>query len=232
VARDNDDEDKREARRSVKRKRSARVAKETSKSAARKRRVARSDEGERASRRTAKKRAARREAAQEETRRSRRTKRQAASSSDSWLSRKRREIASSENRRRRSKRPEASAPETDGDVVRTAYSYRGVRYRYGGSSRNGFDCSGFTSHVYRSKGVSLPRTAAQQFGRGKRVGKGELKAGDLVFFETTRRGISHVGIYAGDGKFVHASSGGGRVRVDTLESGYYRNRYRGARRVK
>ncbi|HSV75089.1 MAG TPA: NlpC/P60 family protein [Chthonomonadales bacterium] len=133
---------------------------------------------------------------------------------------------------RRSPRPEAPAPAAQTAVVRTAFAYRGVRYRFAGSSPRGFDCSGFTSYVYRRKGVSLPHNAAQQFRRGQRVQKSEMKPGDLVFFTTTRRGISHVGIYAGKGKFVHASSGGGRVRVDTLRSGYYNERFRGARRVK
>lgn len=139
----------------------------------------------------------------------------------------RREVAWS----RRSSRPEAGAPEATADVVRTAYLYRGIRYRYTGSTPRGFDCSGFTSYVYRKKGVSLPHSAAEQYGHGQKVSGSSMKPGDLVFFSTTRRGISHVGIYAGDGKFVHASSGGGRVRVDTLRSGYYSQRFRGARRV-
>jgi cell wall-associated NlpC family hydrolase len=134
--------------------------------------------------------------------------------------------------RHRSPRPEVEAPDSESDVVRTAYGYRGTRYRYGGSSRSGFDCSGFTSYVYSKKGVNLPHSASAQYRQGKQVGKGDMKAGDLVFFTTTRKGISHVGIYVGDGKFVHASSGGGRVRVDSLNTGYYKDRYRGARRVK
>lgn len=129
-------------------------------------------------------------------------------------------------------RPEASAPRVASDVIRTAYAYRGVRYRYSGESPRGFDCSGFTSYVYRKKGVALPHSAAEQFHEGRKVSTDRLKAGDLVFFHTTRRGISHVGIYAGSGRFVHASSGGGRVRVDSLNSGYYRDRLRGARRVR
>lgn len=138
---------------------------------------------------------------------------------------------------RASKRDSALArrrtkPTGSGDVVRTAYAYRGAPYRYGGSSRGGFDCSGFTSYVYASKGVRLPHSAAAQFGHGNKVNKSSLKPGDLVFFETTRRGISHVGIYAGNGKFVHASSARGRVRVDSLNSGYYSARFRGARRVR
>ncbi len=117
-------------------------------------------------------------------------------------------------------------------VVRTAFAFRGARYRYGGSSRGGFDCSGFTSHVFARNGINLPHSSAAQFRCGTPVPKSQLKEGDLVFFQTTRRGISHVGIYIGNGRFVHASSAKGRVRVDTLASGYYAQRYRGARRVR
>jgi peptidoglycan endopeptidase LytF len=129
-------------------------------------------------------------------------------------------------------RPQSKAPMASSDVVRTALAYRGVPYEWGGTSRRGFDCSGFTRFVYRKKGVALPHNAAEQFTEGKRVRGGHLKPGDLVFFHTTRSGISHVGIYAGKGKFVHASSGGGSVRVDSLRSGYYKERLVGARRVK
>lgn len=117
-------------------------------------------------------------------------------------------------------------------IVRTASRFRGVRYRWGGSSRSGFDCSGFTRYVFRHKaGVELPHSASAQFRRGQPVSRSELKPGDLVFFQTYRRGASHVGIYIGNGKFIHASSAGGRVRVDSLNDGYYRRRYLGARRV-
>jgi cell wall-associated NlpC family hydrolase len=187
----------------------------------------------------------RRITASSKSKRSRESEREARSST-----RKRTRTASSSTRRNRSAsysrpryvrsasytrrraRSEAQAPEASTDVIRTAYAYRGVRYRYGGSSRSGFDCSGFTSFVYQRNGISLPHNAAAQFSQGKRVSSGERKPGDLVFFSTTRRGISHVGIYVGDGKFVHASSGGGRVRVDSLNSGYYAKRYRGSRRVR
>lgn len=128
--------------------------------------------------------------------------------------------------------PEASRPAAANDVVRTAYAYRGTPYRWGGASRGGFDCSGFTSYLYHRKGVSLPHSASGQFNMGKHVSRGEMKPGDLVFFHTVTRGISHVGMYVGNGKFVHSSSRrSGGVRVDSLDSGYYRERFRGARRM-
>jgi cell wall-associated NlpC family hydrolase/LysM repeat protein len=127
--------------------------------------------------------------------------------------------------------PEANAPHAGSDLVRSAYSYRGTPYRYGGSARGGFDCSGFTSYLYRQKGISLPHSARAQAKMGQKVDKGNLKAGDLVFFHTVTPGISHVGMYVGDGKFVHASSRrSGGVRIDSLNSGYYSQRFRGARR--
>ena len=126
-----------------------------------------------------------------------------------------------------------TAPRARGsrDVVRTALAYRGAPYRYGGSGRRGFDCSGFTSHVYGGKGVALPHSSAAQFSRGRKVPSGSLKPGDLVFFGRGRKAISHVGIYAGDGTFVHAARPGKGVRVDSLNSAYYRESYKGARRV-
>jgi cell wall-associated NlpC family hydrolase len=125
-----------------------------------------------------------------------------------------------------------SGSHTGESIVRTASRLRGVRYRWGGSSRSGFDCSGFTRYVFRQRaGIDLPHSASAQFRMGKRVRRIELKPGDLVFFQTYRRGASHVGIYIGNGKFIHASSAGGRVRVDSLNDGYYRQRYLGGRRV-
>ncbi|MCS7300915.1 MAG: NlpC/P60 family protein [Fimbriimonadales bacterium] len=116
-------------------------------------------------------------------------------------------------------------------AVRRALSYLGARYRYGGSSSRGFDCSGFTSYIYRQHGIYLPHNSAAQYRVGKPVSRSDLRPGDLVFFRTRGRRISHVGIYIGDGKFVHASSARGRVRIDTLNSGYYKKRYVGARRI-
>lgn len=130
-------------------------------------------------------------------------------------------------------RPEAESPAAASDVVRAAYAYRGTPYRWGMSRPGGFDCSGFTKYVYGRKGVTLPRTAAEQYHAGRAVGHKGMKPGDLVFFHTTRSGISHVGMYVGSGKFVHSSSKkSGGVRVDSLETGYYSKAFRGARRVR
>lgn len=116
-------------------------------------------------------------------------------------------------------------------IIQQAMAYLGHPYRRGGTSARGFDCSGFTTYIYRQHGIQLPRTSASQAGVGKPVPRNQLQPGDLVFFRTRGRGISHVGIYIGNGKFVHSSSARGRVRVDTLNSGYYYQRYAGARRV-
>ena len=126
----------------------------------------------------------------------------------------------------------AESSGTGNDVVRSALGYRGTPYRYGGASRGGFDCSGFTSYLYGKKGISLPHTARGQFQHGKAVSHNSLKSGDLVFFHTVTPGISHVGMYIGNGKFVHSSSRrSGGVRVDNINSGYYRNAFRGGRRI-
>lgn len=119
----------------------------------------------------------------------------------------------------------------DNSVIRIAMACRGTHYVRGGTSRGGFDCSGFTRYVYAKYGISLPHSSAAQAGRGTAVSRSELKAGDLVFFQTYRRGISHVGIYVGNGNFVHAASRGRGVTVDALNSDYYAQRYRGARRI-
>lgn len=119
------------------------------------------------------------------------------------------------------------------DVVRTALAYRGARYRRGGESSLGFDCSGFVKYVYSVHGVRLPHSSRSLFSCGTPVSKSDLQPGDLVFFAGTyRRGISHVGLYIGDGKFIHASTSRGGVRVDELSAPYYQRHYAGARRLK
>ena len=117
-------------------------------------------------------------------------------------------------------------------VVQAARSFRGTRYVFGGTSRSGFDCSGFVRYILSSRGVDLPRTAEEQFYHGTAVTRAELEPGDLVFFKNTyRHGISHVGIYVGNGNFVHAANSHKGVREDSLDEAYYQNHYAGARRV-
>jgi len=106
----------------------------------------------------------------------------------------------------------------------------GIDYRYAGSTTNGFDCSGFTSYVFKKFGVDLPRRSADQATVGEKVAKADLRPGDLVFFNTDGKGISHVGIYMGEGKFAHASSSRG-VSISNMDDSYYVNRYVTARRV-
>jgi cell wall-associated NlpC family hydrolase len=114
-------------------------------------------------------------------------------------------------------------------VVRVAYAYRGSRYRSGGSSASGFDCSGFVKFVYAAHGVNLPHSSRAMFNCGRSVDRSNLSPGDLVFFGYGRRGISHVGLYVGEGKFIHASTYRTGVRVDALNA--YHRRYVGARRL-
>lgn len=120
------------------------------------------------------------------------------------------------------------------DLVMSAFNFLGVPYRRGGdSAERGFDCSGFTRYVFEhSVGLVLPRRADQQ-ARDKgmlTVKADELRPGDLVFFNTMRRTFSHVGIYVGDGKFIHAPRSGATVRVEDMRRGYWSKRYNGARR--
>ncbi|WEN42545.1 Murein DD-endopeptidase MepH [Thauera sp. GDN1] len=118
-------------------------------------------------------------------------------------------------------------------LVDEALSYLGIRYRFGGTSpATGLDCSGLVLNVFRNAvGLNLPRTAGEMAKLGDRIGRQELKPGDLVFFNTMRRAFSHVGIYLGDGKFVHAPSSGGKVRVENISNRYWAQRFNGARRL-
>ncbi len=117
------------------------------------------------------------------------------------------------------------------EIIKTARRYVGVPYRWGGESpRTGFDCSGFTMVVYRLNGLDLPRSSRLQWRAGKKIEPRQLKMGDLVFFATTGDGrISHVGIYAGKDKFLHAPRRGSRIKASSLSSRYFRTRYVGAR---
>ncbi|MGI6119601.1 MAG: NlpC/P60 family protein [Desulfosporosinus sp.] len=109
-------------------------------------------------------------------------------------------------------------------------SLQGTPYVFGGTSTKGFDCSGFTKYVYSGSGISLPRTSYAQFSSGTAVSKSDLRPGDLVFFSTYAKGASHVGIYVGGGKFVHASTPGSGVKTSSLNDSFYSSRYLGARR--
>ncbi|MGY8904076.1 MAG: C40 family peptidase [Burkholderiales bacterium] len=119
------------------------------------------------------------------------------------------------------------------ELVFTAMGFMGMPYKRGGSSaETGFDCSGFVHAMYaQTLGLLLPRRAEQQAAATQTIDKAELQPGDLVFFNTLRRTFSHVGIYVGDGKFVHSPKPGAQVRVEDMGVGYWRNRFDGARRV-
>lgn len=119
------------------------------------------------------------------------------------------------------------------DVVVTAMGYLGKPYVYGQSSLNGgFDCSGFVLSLYqRSMGHTLPRTAAQQASATNTIARSDLEPGDLVFFNTLRRQFSHVGIYIGEGRFIHSPRAGASIRIESMSSTYWQKRFNGARRV-
>lgn len=119
------------------------------------------------------------------------------------------------------------------DVILQGLKLVGVRYRFGGNDEDsGLDCSGFVRLVFKdSIGASLPRTAREMSEVGQQVGSGQLKPGDLVFFNTMRRTFSHVGIYLGDNHFLHAPRTGAEVRVENMENSYWMKRYDGARRI-
>lgn len=119
------------------------------------------------------------------------------------------------------------------DLVVTAMGFLGVPYvRGGNSAETGFDCSGFVRAMYeQTVGLVLPRRAAEQAQATETISREELKPGDLVFFNTMRRAFSHVGIYVGDGKFIHSPRSGAQVRVEDMRTAYWHARFNGARRV-
>jgi cell wall-associated NlpC family hydrolase len=119
------------------------------------------------------------------------------------------------------------------ELVVNAMSFLGVPYKRGGSSfETGFDCSGFVKAIYeQTAGLVLPRRAEQQAASAQKIDRAELQPGDLVFFNTMRRAFSHVGIYVGGGKFIHAPKPGAKVRVEDMGIAYWTSRFDGARRV-
>lgn len=138
----------------------------------------------------------------------------------------------------RSDMPAAPSPDHSGsadELIRSAMGLLGVAYRYGGNSANtGFDCSGFMQHIFRrTMGMSLPRTSAEQAKLGTHVNRSDLQPGDMVFFRTMGGGrISHVGLYIGNNRFIHAPRSGKRIEITSLSNKYWNAKYAFGRRVK
>lgn len=133
--------------------------------------------------------------------------------------------------------PSRHAAEADArmnDLVMYALSLAETPYSYGGNNtERGFDCSGYVGHVYLHElNIALPRTSKGISRVGHPVSKNELRLGDLVFYDTQREPFSHVGIYIGEGKFVHSPKSGDRIRVESMNLGYWQTRYNGARRIR
>ncbi|MFC5474111.1 C40 family peptidase [Paraherbaspirillum soli] len=119
------------------------------------------------------------------------------------------------------------------DLAVSAMNVLGIRYKYGGNSpENGLDCSGLVRYVFKDAwGVNVPRTSVELSRSGEKVDKQDLQPGDLVFYNTLKRSFSHVGIYLGDNKFIHAPAAGGQVRIESMDMAYWKNRFNGARRI-
>ena len=139
--------------------------------------------------------------------------------------------SSSSSKKNSSSNKQSSSGATKADkLISIAKQYLGVPYVWGGASPKGFDCGGFTKYCYNKIGTKLPHTG--QYNYGTKVKFSNLKKGDLVFFSSSgSRSISHVGIYISGGKFIHASSPGDDVKIDTLASGYYYSHFVTARRI-
>jgi hypothetical protein len=131
-----------------------------------------------------------------------------------------------------SQRGSRGIPSLRDRIVKTAEGFIGIPYRWGGASPDkGFDCSGLTMAVYRLNGLDLPRSSKEQYKIGDAVQRKELARGDLVFFATSsRRRVSHVGVYAGYGRFIHAPGKGKKICYGALSDTYFRSRYMGGRR--
>ncbi|MFJ3047797.1 C40 family peptidase [Herbaspirillum chlorophenolicum] len=119
------------------------------------------------------------------------------------------------------------------ELATQALAMLGINYRYGGNTPDsGLDCSGLVRYVFKEAlGTDLPRTSAEISRVGEKIGKDNLQPGDLVFYNTLRRSFSHVGIYLGDGKFIHSPSSGGQVRIESMDESYWKKRFSGARRI-
>lgn len=127
--------------------------------------------------------------------------------------------------------PSMASANSSTSLINSARTYLGVKYTYGGTTSSGFDCSGYTQRAFQDVGITIPRTTSQQYATGTPVAKDNLKTGDLVFFNTDGKGASHVGIYVGSSRFIHASTSQG-VMISSINDPYYwGSRYLGARRV-
>ena len=126
--------------------------------------------------------------------------------------------------------PAMASASSSSTLISIANSYIGSPYLYGGTTAAGFDCSGFTQRVFSDGGSSLPRTTSGQFNVGAPVDKGNLQPGDLVFFNTNGKGVSHVGIYIGSSNFIHTSLSSGVMISSIYDPHYWGSRYIGARR--
>jgi len=116
-------------------------------------------------------------------------------------------------------------------IASAALRLQGLPYRVGGSDPHGFDCSGFVQYVFSLYGVALPRIVRDQYHAGRKVSLDDVVPGDLVFFNTRRFAYSHVGIYLGDNRFIHAPSQGGDAEIATFSAAYWQKRFNGARRL-
>jgi cell wall-associated NlpC family hydrolase len=125
----------------------------------------------------------------------------------------------------------AHLPARAARVRELALSFRGVPYKWGGTTPRGFDCSGLVQYVYRDVGVNLPRTSGNQALKGSAVSLTSIEVGDLIFFSIKRGVISHVAIYVGDNQFLHAPSRGKRVCTESLDNPWWRSRIKRVRRV-
>jgi len=110
-------------------------------------------------------------------------------------------------------------------ILDSAFSALGVKYRWGGNSRReGFDCSGFTKFAYKNANITIPRVSREQSRASRTLRRQDLRPGDMIFFKTSGRVVNHVGIYIGNGQFIHAASGGGKVTIDDLRKDYWQKR--------
>lgn len=130
-------------------------------------------------------------------------------------------------------RQSSNSQEEAGDLIMNAMSLIGLSYRFGGNSpTQGLDCSGFMQYIFkRSMGITLPRTSAEMATVGQQVDRANLKPGDMVFFSTSGRRISHVGMYIGNDRFIHAPRTGRNIEITSLSSNYWNSKYVTARRV-